>query len=170
MTPEITDKLGRPSATDHFALATTVSTVRTVGETVLACFDLSNFPEDTPAYFVTYRKTVDPITNLVTITNQTGWKALVNIDGSSLTNLTIAPGYTDIGNEIGDYVECIPTSQWGNDLVDFLQVAHNPDGSLKPVLDIKTMDASPVTIEFSTAAVQPAAVAGKVIVWFEPLA
>ena len=170
MIPEITDKLGRPSALDHFAEATTVSAGRTVGETVLACFDLSNFAEDTPVYFATYKKTVDPISGAVTITNQTGWKALVNIDGNSLTNLTIAPGYTDIGNSIGDYVECIPLSHWGNSLVDFLLESHNQDGSTKPVSEVKTIDTVPAILEFSTAATQPEPVEGKIIVWFEPLA
>lgn len=127
----ITDKFGKASIDTSYALATTVKTARTEGETVLACYDLSRFAPDTPVFFVTYKKTTDPTTNEVTVTNQTSWKALANPDNNTLTNLTLAPGYEDIGNDIGDYVECIPTSFWGNELVEGLFVSINPDGTLK---------------------------------------
>lgn len=128
---DINDKLGRPSASDSYALATTVKTARTAGEVVLACHDLSRFDDTLPVYFVTYKKGIDPETNEVVITNQTSWKALVNPDNNTLTNLKLAPGYTDEGNAAGDYVECIPTSFWGNSLVDALLVNINPDGTTK---------------------------------------
>src|SRR5688572_20038370 len=101
----ITDKFGKASIDTGYALATTVKTARTEGETVLACYDLSRFNPDTPVFFVTYKKTTDPVTNVTSVTNQTSWKALVNPDNNTLTNLTLAPGYEDIGNDIGDFVE-----------------------------------------------------------------
>ena len=128
---DITDKFGKASIETNYALATTVKTARTVGESVLACYDLSRFSQSTPVFFVTYKKTTDPTTNEVTVTNQTSWKALVNPDNNTLTNLTLAPGYVDIGNDIGDFVECIPTSYWGNELIAGIEVHANPDGSLK---------------------------------------
>lgn len=127
----IADKFGKASISTGYATATTVKVARTAGESVLSTYDLSKFAPDTPVFFVTYKKTTDPTTNVVSITSQTSWKALVNPDNNTLTNLTLAPGYTDIGNDIGDFVECIPTSFWGNSLVEGLFVSMNPDGTLK---------------------------------------
>ena len=128
---DIDDKFGKASIETNYALATTVKTARTVGESVLACYDLSRFSQSTPVFFVTYKKTTDPVTDEVSVTNQTSWKALVNPDNNTLTNLTLAPGYEDIGNDIGDFVECIPTSFWGNELIEGIEVHANPDGTLK---------------------------------------
>ena len=144
----ITDKFGRPSATDAYAPATTVKNQRTAGATVLECNDLSKFATDTPVYFLTYKKEVDPLTDEVTITNQTGWKGLVNIANHTITNLTVAPGYTDEGNDVDDFVECIPSSYWGNDLVDGLLVSHNPDGTLKADT-VDTDQLVPNSVKFS---------------------
>ena len=128
----INDKFGRPSLPTEYAQATTVKTARTPSESVLACFDLSKFSTDTPVYVITYKKVVDPNDpDKVTIIDQTSWKAIVNADNNTLTDLTLGAGFTDIGNAVGDYVECIPTSFWGNDLVDGLLRSHNPDGTLK---------------------------------------
>lgn len=129
--PSITDKFGKASIDNNYALATTVKTARTVGESVLACYDLSRFSTTTPVYFITYKKTTNPTTSQVSVTNQTSWKAIVNPGNNTLTNLTLAPGYTDIGNDIGDFVECIPTSFWGNQLIDGISVHANLDGTLK---------------------------------------
>lgn len=131
MQPQITDKFGKASISTNYAVATTVKTARTSGESVLACYDLSKFAPDTPVFFVTYKKSTDPTTNEVLITNQISWKALVNPDNNTLTNLTLAPGYVDSGNAQGDFVECIPTSYWGNSVVEGLLSSHNGDGSLK---------------------------------------
>lgn len=129
----ITDLFGKPSADAEHSVATTVTADRTAGVTVLSCFDLSTFTEDTPVYFVTYTKTTDPVTGEVTITDTTSWKGLVNAGANTITNLTIAPGYVDGGNLIGQFVECIPTSYWGNELIDGILAEHNPDGTHKDV-------------------------------------
>ena len=127
----ITDKFGKASISTNYAVATTVKTARLSGVTVLEAFDLSKFAPDTPVYFVTYKKTTDPVTGVVSVTNQVSYKALVNPDNNTLTNMTLAPGYTDVGNAVGDFIECMPTSFWGNSLVEGISVSLNPDGSLK---------------------------------------
>lgn len=168
--PDITDKFGRPSAGNSYALATTVKTARLPSESVLECFDLSRFAQDTPVFGLTYKKVVDPVTNAVSTTSQISWKAVVNIENNSLVNFTVAPGYTDVGNEVGDYVECIPTSFWGNELIDALLGTHNPDGSLKPVGSVQTVDANDVSVKFSIATDQPEPDPdGKPILWFQPI-
>lgn len=129
--PGINDKFGRASIPTDTAVATTVKTTRAAGVLVLEAFDLSKFATDTPVFFVTYKKTTDPVTGIVSITGLVSWKALVNSGANTLTNLTIQPGYVDNGNAIGDFIECIPTSAWENSLIDGLFVGHNPDGSFK---------------------------------------
>jgi len=129
----IADKFGKSSVDTDYAIATTVKTTRSSGTLVLECFDLSKFAVNTPVFFITYKKTTNPVTGDVTVTNQVSWKALVNAGANTLTNLTLAPGYTDLGNDTGDFVECIPTSFWENSLVDGLLTSLNPDGTLKVV-------------------------------------
>jgi hypothetical protein len=128
----IGDKFGKASKSNQYAPATTVKTARIAGVTVLETFDLSKYPTDTPLFFVTYQKSIDPVTSVVTIINQVSWKALVNDVSNTLTNLTVAPGYTDLGNLVGDFVEAIPTSYWETSLIDALLVSLNPDGTLIP--------------------------------------
>ena len=127
--PTITDFFGKASVDTDHSVATTITADRTSGVTVLNCFDMSTFTEDTPVYFVTYTKTTDPLTSEVTITDTISWKGLVNAGANTITNLTIAPGYVDTGNTDGQFVECIPTSYWVNELVDGIQTEHNPDGT-----------------------------------------
>lgn len=127
----INDKFGRASIPTGYASATTVKTARSVGGSVLECYDLSKFAQDTPVHYVTYKKVTNPQTGAVDIVNQVSYKALVNIANNTLINVTVSPGYTDIGNAEGDYVECIPTSQWENDLVDGILTHANQDGTLK---------------------------------------
>lgn len=128
---QIADKFGKAGAVNTKLEATIVKTARSTGETVLSCNDVSSFPADTPVYFITYKLVANPTTNTPARENVTSWKGLVNHDNNTITSLTLADGYTDAGNQVGDYVECIPTTKWANDLVDGIQVIHNPDGTLK---------------------------------------
>jgi hypothetical protein len=124
--PTIADKFGKASIDTNYAIATTVKTTRNPGVAVLEAFDLSKFADATPVFVVTYKKTTDPVTNITSVTNLISWKALVNVGANTLTNLTLAPGYADTGNAIGDFIECIPTSYWVNSMMDGLFVGHNP--------------------------------------------
>ncbi len=130
--PLITDKFGRASIPTDVAIATTVKTARLAGVLVLEANDLSKYSTDTPVFVVTYKKTTDPLTGAVSITQLRSWKALVNTGANTLTNLTIQPGYVDdIGNAVGDFIECIPTSAWENSLIDGIRTSLNDDGTLK---------------------------------------
>lgn len=132
MAAGINDKFKKVSADNSYAVATTVKTDRTVGGgTTLEAFDLSKWADQTAVNFLTYRKTTDPVTNITTVTNRAGWTGLVNTSSNTLTNLTIAPGYTDLGQQVGDYIEPVQMSKWANDLVDGILVSHNQDGTLK---------------------------------------
>lgn len=130
---ETLEKFGKASADNKKSEATTVKTARQPGESVLSCFDLSSFSTTHPVFFVTYKKIPDPDNaKEVKIINETSWQAKVNPDNNTLTNLTLAPGYTDIGNEVGDCVECIPTTFWANSLIDGLNNSLDNNGKIKP--------------------------------------
>ena len=130
---ETLEKFGKASANNKKSEATTVKTARQPGESVLSCFDLSSFSTTHPVFFVTYKKIPDPDNaKEVKIINETSWQAKVNPDNNTLTNLTLAPGYTDIGNEVGDCVECIPTAFWANSLIDGLNQTLDNNGKIKP--------------------------------------
>ena len=129
--PSIADKFGKASIDTDYAIATTVENVRAPGATVLEAIDVSKFPDDTPAFFVTYQKTTNPTTGEVTVSNLVSWKGLVNVGANTITNLTLAPGYVDDGNEEGDFIEMIPTSYWNTELIDGLLTSLNPDGTIK---------------------------------------
>ena len=151
--PAITDKFGMTSAKTAYANATTVKVSRQVGESVLMCHDLSKFPRETNVYFVTYKKVADPTDpKKVNTINQTSWKGKVNPDNNTIVELTLAPGYTDIGNFEGDFVEPIPTSYWCNDLVEGILVSHNQDGSIKDgSIKFNSLDLSAEYIEQNTS-------------------
>ena len=134
----ISDKFGRASDGTGYVHITTVKTARVAAALTLECYDLSKASTTTPVFFMTYKKVVDPVTGDVTISNQTSWKALVNIATNSFTNMEVAPGYTDVGNEVGDFVEFMPTSFWEDSLVDGLLVAHNQDGTHKTNMTLTT--------------------------------
>lgn len=146
----ITDKFGKASIDTDYAVATTVKTTRTAGATVLEAYDLSKFAPDTPVFFITYKKVTDPVTNVVSVSNQTGWKAIVNVGANTLTNLTLAPGYTDLGNDVDDFIECIPTSMWVNDLITGLTRELNPDGTHKGITNTGGMTTDTITVTSGT--------------------
>lgn len=148
----ISDKFGKASIDSDHAIATTVKTIRSSGGSVLEAYDVSKFPTDTPAYFVTYKKTTAPVTGVVSVTNLVSWKALVNTGANTLTNLTVAPGYVDAGNAVGDFIELVPTSYWENSMVDGIRTHSNPDGTLKAdtVTTLAIADASVTGAKIAT--------------------
>lgn len=128
---EITDLLGKASIDSDYAIATTVKTTRAPGATVLEAYDVSKFADDTPVFFITYKKVTDPETGDVSVTELVSYKALVNTGANTLTNLEVAPGYVDIGNDEDDFIECIPTSYWENSLINALLTSLTPIGKLR---------------------------------------
>ncbi len=75
----------------------------------------------------------DPITSetITVISEATAVDFIGHVDGSNLEIDTIAPGYTDLGSEIGDIIIIRPTTQWSDNLADTLAVSHDDDGTLK---------------------------------------
>lgn len=75
----------------------------------------------------------DPITSetITVISEATAVDFTGHIDGSNIEIDTIAPGYTDLGSAVGDIVIIRPTTQWGDNVAEVLEVAHDDDGTLK---------------------------------------
>lgn len=76
----------------------------------------------------------DPVTGetITIISEATAVDFAGEVDGSNLEIITIAPGYTDLGSEVGDIVIIRPTTQWGDNVAEVLEVSHEDDGKLKP--------------------------------------
>ena len=53
-----------------------------------------------------------------------------HIDSGNIIIDSLAPGYTDNGNDIGDVIIVKPTSEWGNAVADVLAVSLADDGTL----------------------------------------
>jgi len=122
MTATITDKFSQVS-TGIRPVTTTVSSVRNIGTTTLACSDLTGWTTNTAVHFVTYKK---DSAGKVVAGSQTDWKGIVS--GSNITNLTVTGG-GDAGNAPGDIVEQIPTARYAKEQYDALATQHNNDGT-----------------------------------------
>lgn len=75
----------------------------------------------------------DPITSevITVISEATCVDFIGHVDGSNLEIDDIAPGQSDLGSEVGDIVIIRPTTQWGDNVAEVLEVAHDDDGTLK---------------------------------------
>lgn len=75
----------------------------------------------------------DPITSetLTVISEATTVDFRGHVDGTDLVIDEIAPGFTDLGSEVGDVIIIKPTTQVQDQVAEILEVVHNDDGTLK---------------------------------------
>lgn len=71
-----------------------------------------------------------------------------HLSGSTIIIDSMAPGYTDTGNSVGDIVVIKPTTAWADTVGASLGVSHNDDGTLKTGIV--------TTAKIANAAVTPA--------------
>lgn len=76
-----------------------------------------------------------------------------HIDSGHIEIDAFAPGYTDAGNSVGDVVILKPNTKWADVIGSALEYTKDSIGDVKLVV----------------SATQPAPVAGKTVIWFEPL-
>lgn len=76
----------------------------------------------------------DPVTSetITVISEATAVDFSGHIDGSNIEIDDIAPGYTDLGSEVGDIIIIKPTTQYSDNLAEVLEAAHNDDGTPSP--------------------------------------
>lgn len=105
-----------------------------VVDTVLGINDTFMGTMGTPHTFT------DPITSetITVISEATAVDFAGHVDGSNLEIDTIAPGYVDGGSAVGDIVIIRPTTQWGDNVADVLNVTLEDDGELKPEAPINS--------------------------------
>lgn len=125
--PLITDLLARvtDSSTGRPVVSTLASPGKAVGATSISISDATNWTTTTPVHFAIYTTNAQGYKNPLT---QTEWKGVLS--GTTISNLTLTGG-TDQSYTTGAIVDVTPTSRWGKDLYDALNVHTNADGSLK---------------------------------------
>lgn len=115
------------------ASVATVQTTRSGGATTIEVDTVQGINTNFHATMGTPHTFQDPVTgeDITIISEATAVDFKGHVDGANLEIDTIAPGYTDNGSEVGDIVIIKPTTQWGDEAAEVLEVAHDDDGTLK---------------------------------------
>lgn len=105
-------------------VATTVTATRSAAGTTLTCAALTGWETATKVHFATY--STDASGNKID-SSQCDWSGIVS--GSTITNLALTAG-TDVGNSIGQTVECMPTAAWADELARGVLNHSTPAGDI----------------------------------------
>lgn len=130
-------KLIRGSDGSGEAVRATVTSARSVASTTLAVDAITNWPTN-------FIATVGTLGADGFLTASTVQVFEGHLSGSNIIIDTFSPGYTDLGNSIGDVVILKPTTPWADNLADTLEVSHNEDGTLKDEI------VTPANIDYPT--------------------
>lgn len=111
----------------------TVQTTRAPLSTTLIVDTVEGMPTKIMGSMGTPHTFVDPVSSetITVISEATAVDFSGHIDGSNIEIDAIAPGYTDLGSEVGDIIIIRPTTPWADNIADLMEVAHNDDGTLK---------------------------------------
>lgn len=112
----------RASSGSGEAVRASVTAIRSAGSTIVTVDSVANWPTNFIATSGTLLAdgTLDPATVTVFGGHKSGSTAVID---------SIAPGYTDIGNTVGQIVVIKPTTFWVDNLADFLAVNFNDNGT-----------------------------------------
>lgn len=115
------------------ASVATVQNVRAPAATTLIVDTVQGINSTFHATMGTPHTFVDPVTSetITVISEATAVDFQGHVDGTNLEIDTIAPGFTDNGSAVGDIVIIRPTTQWGDQVAEVLEVSHNDDGTIK---------------------------------------
>lgn len=127
-----------------------VTVTRSVAATTLTVDAVTNWPP----FFVATSGILNTETGIINPATVTVFKG--HLDGSTIEIDAFAPGYTDIGNAVGDVVVLKPTTEWADIISESLAEASDRLGGTSPV-------------KFVVNAVEPPPEPGITIIWFEPL-
>lgn len=117
-------KLIRASDGVGEAVRATVTATRSIASTTIAVDAVTNWPD----YFIATSGEIGADNFLTPSTVQV---FNGHLSGSDIIIDSFAPGYSDLGNSIGDVVLVKPTTAWANEVADVIEVTHNEDGTLK---------------------------------------
>lgn len=115
------------------AAVATVQTSRSSGSSTIIVDTVAGINDKFMGSMGTPHTFVDPITaeTITVISEDTCVDFSGHVDGSNLEIDDIAPGQTDLGSEVDDIIIIRPTTQWGDNVAETLEVAHNDDGTNK---------------------------------------
>lgn len=108
--------------------------------------------------FITYARAEDGNVDESTRIVWTGEKI-----NDTFINASKTGGSATYNPDSTNYAAAVPTHRWANDIVDALNLSLADDGAS----GIKSLNADPIL--FAIGSSQPAAVAGRTIVWFKPI-
>lgn len=117
---------------------------RAAGGTSLSCDDLTGWPVASKVHFVTYQ--IDSNSNPVAGT-QLDCRGIIS--GNTVGSFAVLDG-NDTGNSIGDVVEMLPTSSWGQDLADALTHQHSRIGAHVGITNTSGMTTDTLTVTSGT--------------------
>ena len=121
-----------------------VTVARVSAGATLQCNSLTGWPTASKVHFVTYQ--ID--TNNETIAG-TQLDCYGIVSGADITSMTVVDG-TDGGNSVGDVVEMLPTSAWGQDLADAITAQHSRVGAHTSVTNTGGMTTDTLTVTSGT--------------------
>lgn len=115
------------------ASVATVSNTRAPLATTIQVDTVQGINDDFFGTMGTPHTFTDPVTGetITVISEATAVDFRGHVDGSNLEIDEIAPGYTDAGSSVGDIVIIRPTTQWGDQVAEVLEVSHNDNGTIK---------------------------------------
>jgi hypothetical protein len=110
------NKVRKVSSESHEAVRLFVSAARPIsGDVLWVDGELSTWTDETLVDFIT--AALDDAGNIIESTRVV-WKGQVDKSNNFITNIERVGGNEDLGNNIGDIVETVPTHAWANDLAD----------------------------------------------------
>lgn len=106
------------------AVRATVQAARSVGATTLQLDSNTNYPDKLIGTTGNYNAETDQLEpGTISV-------FLAHRDGPNVIIDEFAPGYSDIGNTVGQVMVIKPATAWADMIADLLEVSHNPDGTL----------------------------------------
>lgn len=112
----------------------TVQSTRSPGSSTIAVDTVDGIPAEFMGSMGTPHTFTDPVTSetITVISEATCVDFSGHVDGTNLEIDDIATGQTDLGSAVGDIIIIRPTTQWGDNVAEVLEVAHEDNGEIKP--------------------------------------
>lgn len=126
------------------ASVATVQATRSPMATTIQVNTTANWTSTFIATMGTPHTFVDPVTSeqITVISEATAVDFRGHLDGGNIEIDSIAPGYTDLGSQVGDIIIIKPTTEWANNVAEVLEVSHNDDGTLNDAAILQVLAAA----------------------------
>lgn len=133
----------------------TVQSSRSPGSSTIIVDTVLNIGDKFMGSMGTPHTFTDPVTSevITVISEATAVDFSGHVDGANLEIDDIAPGYTDLGSDVGDIIIIRPTTQYADNVADVLDASHDDDGTILPEAVALALETNGVlgNIEFYSA-------------------